>query len=44
MVYISNEMCVLSFSGPDDDVFVYLVDHGGPGYVAFIDGPVSLKL
>ena len=33
-----------SFSGPEDDVFVYLVDHGGPGFVGFIDGYVSLAL
>jgi len=33
-----------SLSGPEDDVFVYLVDHGGPGFVGFIDGYVSFAL
>ena len=25
-------------SGPDDNVFVYFADHGGPGLVAFPNG------
>ena len=41
--YIYNSMMLFfsSLSGPEDDVFVYLVDHGGPGFVGFIDGYVS---
>lgn len=38
-------MVVFEFilSGPNDHVFVYFTDHGGPGILAFPSGEVSLS-
>ena len=37
-------MVVFEFilSGPNDHIFVYFTDHGGPGILAFPTGVVSL--
>ena len=38
-------MVVFEFilSGPNDHVFVYFTDHGGPGILAFPSGEVSVN-
>ena len=32
------------FSGPDDHVFVYFTDHGGPGIIAFPNSEVTTTI